>query len=140
MRVKFGVLKQTERLQLQAKFHLNVFTMSASGGPKPQFLANFEILGAPVPTPFYLEGQIWCAITDPQPTFTCQNLSRSVNSIALWWRKKTIFAIFWTSAFSDVDSWRQSQNVEHRCTTTNLPLSNGTKIISILQRLHGEIG
>ena len=50
------------------------------------------------------------------------------------------FVIFWTSAFSDVDRWRQSENVEHGYTTTNLPLSNGIKIISVLQRLHGEIG
>ena len=66
--------------------------------------------------------------------------SRSVYSVALWRRKTPIFAIFWTSAFSDVDSWRQSEKVEHGCTTTNLPLSNGIKIISVLQRLHGEIG
>jgi len=43
-------------------------------------------------------------------------------------------------AFSDVDSGRQSEEVEHRCTTTNLPLSNGIKIISLLQRFPGEIG
>jgi len=49
-------------------------------------------------------------------------------------------AIFWTSAFSGVASWQQSDKVEHRCTTTNLPLSNGIKIVSVLQRLHGEIG
>ena len=66
-------------------------------------------------------------------------------SIGLFYRplaaKKThFFAIFWTSAFSDVDSWRQSEKVEHGCTTTNLPLPNGIKIISVLQRLHGEIG
>ena len=65
--------------------------------------------------------------------------SRSVYSIALWLRKPRNFAIFWTSAFSDVDSWRQSKKVEHGC-NTNLPLSNGIKIISVLQRLHGEIG
>jgi len=51
-----------------------------------------------------------------------------------------IFSIFWTSAFSDVANWHQSQTVEHECTTTNLPLSNGMKIVSALQRLHGEIG
>ena len=28
---------------LYAKFHLNVFIVSASGGQKPQFLANFDI-------------------------------------------------------------------------------------------------
>ena len=54
--------------------------------------------------------------------------------------KPPIFAVFRTSAFSDVDSWRQSEKVEHGCTTTNLPLSNGIEIISVLQRLHGEIG
>jgi len=67
-------------------------------------------------------------------------LSRSVYSIALWRRKAPIFAVFWTSAFSDVDIWRQSEKVEHGLHTTNLPLSNGIKIISVLQRLHGEIG
>jgi len=49
------------------------------------------------------------------------------------------FAVFWTSAFSDVANWHQSQKVEHGCTTTDLPLSNGVKIVSVLQRLHGEI-
>ena len=51
-----------------------------------------------------------------------------------------IFATFWTSAFSVVANWQQSDKVEHGCTTTNLPLSNGIKIVSVLQRLHGEIG
>ena len=43
MRAKFGVLEQTPGLHLQAKFHLNVFIVSASGGQKPQFWANFDI-------------------------------------------------------------------------------------------------
>jgi len=30
--VKFGVLEQTQGLHLQAKFHLNVFIVLASGG------------------------------------------------------------------------------------------------------------
>jgi len=55
-------------------------------------------------------------------------------------QKKPNFAIFWTSAFSGVATWQQSENVEHGCTSTNLPLSNGVKIVSVLQRLHGEIG
>ena len=42
--------------------------------------------------------------------------------------------------FSDVDSWQQSEKVEHGCTTTNLPLSKDIKIISVLQRFQGEIG
>jgi len=43
MRAKFGVLEQTQGLHLQAKFHLNVFIVSVSGGQKPQFWANFDI-------------------------------------------------------------------------------------------------
>ena len=99
-------------------------------------------LGAPVPTPFYTdEGQIWYAIGDPRYTFTCEISSRSVYSIVLWRRKTPIFTVFWTSAFSGVANWQQSEKVEHGCTTTNLPvLSNGIKIVSVLQRLHGEIG
>jgi len=53
MRVKIGALEQTQGLHLHAKFHMNVFIVSASGGQKPQFLANFDILWAPVLTPFY---------------------------------------------------------------------------------------
>ena len=53
MKVKFGALEQTERLHLRAKFNLNVFIVSPSGGQKPQFWANFEFSGAPVPAPFY---------------------------------------------------------------------------------------
>jgi len=97
MRAKFSVLEQTQGLQLQAKFHLNVFIVSASGGHKPQFWANFDILGAPVPSPFTDEGQIWCAIADPRFTFTCEISSKSlisVYSVVLWLRKTPIFVPF----------------------------------------------
>ena len=53
MRVKLGGLEQTQGLHFHAKFHLNVFIVSASGGQKPQYLANFDIFGAPVPISFY---------------------------------------------------------------------------------------
>jgi len=82
--------------------------------------------------PFTNEGQIWCAIADPRSTFTCEISSRSVYCVDLWRRKTKIVAIFcrfWTSAFSDVANWHQPQKVEHWCTTTNLPLSNGIKIV-----------
>ena len=45
MTAKFGMLPLTQGLHLQAKFHLNMFDVSASGGQKPQFLANFDIFG-----------------------------------------------------------------------------------------------
>ena len=45
IRVKFNVFEQTQGIHLPAKFHLNVFTVSAFGGQKPQFWANFDIFG-----------------------------------------------------------------------------------------------
>ena len=111
-----------------------MFIVSASSGQKPQFWANFDIWGAPVPTPYYR----W------EPNLVCYSwptadayVSKFV-SIGLF--EKPQFCLFWTSAFSDVDSWRQSEKVEYGCTTTNLPLSKVVTIISVLQRLHGEIG
>ena len=50
------------------------------------------------------------------------------------WRKPPIFAAFWTSAFSGVANWQQSEKVQHGCTTTILPLPNSIKIVSVLQR------
>ena len=90
--------------------------------------------------PFTDEGQIGCAVADPRyrPTLnTCQISSPSLYYVALWRRNN---AVFWASAFCGVASWRQSGKVEHGCTTTNLSLSSGIKIVSVLQRLHGEIG
>jgi len=104
-----------------------VFIVSASGGQKTQFWANFDLLGALVPTLFTDDGQIWCAIADPCYTLTCRISSRSVYSVALWRRKTPIFAVFWTPAFSVVTNWQQSDKVEHVCTTTNIPLSSGIK-------------
>ena len=45
MKVTFVVLKQIEHLHLHAKFHLNVFILSASGSQKLQFWANFDFGG-----------------------------------------------------------------------------------------------
>ena len=50
-----------------------------------------------------------------------------VYSVVLWRRKTPIFAVFWTSAFSGVANWQQSEKVEHGCTTTDLPLSIASK-------------
>ena len=36
---------------------------------------------------------------------------------------------FWTSAFSVVANWQQSEKVEHGCATTNLLIPNGSKIL-----------
>jgi len=95
MRVNFGVLEQTRGLHLQAKFHLNVFIVSASGGQKAQLWANFDILGGLLyRPPFTDEGQTWYAIADPRYTFTCEISSRSVYSVVLWWQKKPFLPFF----------------------------------------------
>ena len=70
-------------------------------------------------------------------TLTCQISSRSVYSVG---EKPQFLPFFWTSAFSVVVNWQLSDKVEHECTTTNLSLSKGIKIVSVFQRFHGEIG
>ena len=94
---------------------------------KHNFGQILTFLGAPVPTPFTDQSQIWCATADLWYTLTWQISFRSVYSVAVWRRKPPIFAVFWSSAFSGVANWQQSEKVEHRCTITNLPLSNGIK-------------
>ena len=101
---------------------------------------KFRVWGLLYRPPFTDEGQIWCAIADWRSMLTCQISSRSVYSLTLCRRKMPIFAVFWTSAFSGLANWQQSEKVEHGRTTTNIPLSNVIKIVSALQRLHGEIG
>jgi len=88
--------------------------------------------------PFTDEDQIWCATADPWCTLTYQISSRSVYSVALCWRKPPIFAVFYGLRHLVLSPI--GNKVEHGCTTTNLSLSNGIKIVSVLQRLHGKIG
>jgi len=90
MSVEFGVLEQTQGLHVPAKFHLNVFIVSVSGGQKPQFLATFDIWMLLYRPPFTDDGQVWCAIADPWCTLACQVSSRAVYSVALWRRKTPI--------------------------------------------------
>ena len=57
MRAKFGVLEHTQGVHLQAKILSEyVHCVGFRFPKKPQFLANFDIFGAPVPTPFYRWG------------------------------------------------------------------------------------
>jgi len=72
MKVKFGVLEQTQGLQLHAKFHLNLFIVLAFGGQKPQFWANFYIWGLLYRHPFIDKGQIWCIRADPRYILTAK--------------------------------------------------------------------
>jgi len=56
--------------RLQAKFHLNTFIVSASGGPKPHFWQILTFWGLLYRPPFTDEGQIWCVRADPRSTLT----------------------------------------------------------------------
>ena len=61
MTAKFGLLEEACGVHLHAKFHLNVFILSASVDPKTTILGNFCHLGLPYRPLFTDEGQIWCA-------------------------------------------------------------------------------
>jgi len=95
IKVKFSFLKQTGRLHLHAKFHLKVFTVSASSGQKPQFWANFEFWGLLYWLPFTDKCQIWCPEEDRTSTLTCQISSESVHYVGFQWPKTTILGKFW---------------------------------------------
>ena len=67
---QIGVLEQAQGLHLYAKFHLNVFIVSTSGGQKKQFWANFDIWGLLYRPPFTDKSQIWWPIVD-QVLYAC---------------------------------------------------------------------
>ena len=101
------------------------------------------IFGLLYPTPFYRWGpNLVCysrlAVYAYAPNFV--SICSFCRALAAKNQFLPYFATFWTSAFSVVANWQQSKKVEHGCTTTNFPLSNGIKIVSVVQRLHGESG
>jgi len=108
--------------------------------PKTTIAGKFWHVGLQYGPPFTHEGQICCARAYPCSRLTYQISSRSHYFLAVWWRKMWNFVILLAPAFCGVVSCRLSENVEHECTTTNLPLSNGIKIVSVLQRLHAKSG
>jgi len=89
---------------------MRVFIVSVSGAQKPQLWANFDFLGARLPTPFYRSG----------PNLVCQISPLSVYSVALC-EKLNFLRFFWTSAFSGVASWQQSEKVEHGAQLQTFP-------------------
>ena len=93
-RVKFGALKHTQGLPLQAKFYLNVSIVSASGFQKPQFWANFDILGAPVPTPLYRWGPNFMCYSRPAVHVYLRNFVL-IGLFVLRRRKPRFLPFFW---------------------------------------------
>ena len=134
MRAKFGVLEQTQGLHLQTKFHLNVLILSASGGQNPQFWSNFDIFGSSCT--FYRGGPNLVSYSRP----TVYVYLRNFVSIGLFCRavaaENPNFCRFWTSAFSGVAIWQQLNTVHNYRPS---PIQR-YQIVSILPRLHGEIG
>jgi len=93
----------------------------------------------PVPTPFYWWGPNLVSYSRPTVyAYTPDFVSSGALCRPLAARTPN-FTILLTSAFCSVASWRQSEKVEYGSTTTNLPLFNGVKTVSILRQLHGEI-
>ena len=94
IRVKFGVLEQIQGLHLPAKFHLNVFIVSAPVAKNHNFGQILTLLGAPVPTPFYRRGPNLVSYSRP----TVYVYLRNFVSIGLFCRpvaaETPIFAVF----------------------------------------------
>jgi len=140
MRAKFGMIEQAlPRPTLTGQISSECVHCVGFRWPKTTILGKFlTFWGLLYRPPFTDEGQMWRATADSRYTLTCQISSRSVYSVALCLRKTPIFAVFWTSACNVVASWQQSDKVEHGCTTTNLLLSNGIKIVSVLSFLYSS--
>ena len=140
MRIKFGVLEQTQGLGPTLTRHISsVFIVSASGGQKPQFWANFDIWGL-----------LYRRLSPIMAEFGVQQQTHSVRLRAkfrLDWfilsasgGEKTPFLPFFGLrhlVMSTVGGNLRKLNTGAQ--TTSLPLSNGIKIVSVVQRIHGEI-
>jgi len=138
MRVKFCVLEETQDIHLHTKFHVNVFFVLASAAQN-NFGQILTFGGSCTELLLPMRAEFGALEQTQDLRLTAKfHLDRFILSPSF--DEKPNFAVFWNSAFCGVASWRQPEEVEHRCTATNLPLSNGIEIVSILQRLHGEIG
>jgi len=56
-----------------------------------------------------------------------------------WTAENPKFCHFSTSAFCGVAIWWHTENVQCKCSTANLPLSNIIKIVSVFQCLQGKL-
>ena len=131
MKVKFGVLKQTDRLHLQAEFHLNVFTVSTSGGLKPQFWQILNFGGLLYRLPFTDKAQIWCPEADRASTFMCQISSENVHCVGFQWQKKHNFGqiltfeglLYRPPITAESQIWCVTADPQHTFTCQNLSRS-----------------
>ena len=123
-----AVADQTHCLHLHANFIWMCSLCRLPVAKNRNFGHILTFLGLQCRPPFTDEGQIWCAIAHSRCTLTCQILSRPVYSVALCWRKTPIFAVFWTSAFSGVANWQQSDKVGHGAQLQTFPYPTVSKL------------
>ena len=101
---------------------------------KHNFGHILTFLGAPAPTPFYNEGQMWCAIAHPCPwyTFTCQISSRSAYYVVLWWRKPQFCRFFgiWHLMVSPIGSSLTKLNTDAQLQTFPYPTASKSLLYS----------
>ena len=126
MRFKVGVLEQTRGLHLCAEFHLNVSIASASGGQKPQFGANCNFGGS---------------CTDPLlPMRAKFGVLLKTYGVRLRAKFRLDQFILSPSGCENPQFWPYFGLRHLVVSPIGNSLSNGIKIVSVLQRLHGEIG
>jgi len=116
-----------------------VFIVLASGGQKPQFWANFDIFGGSSIDPL-LPMRAKFGVLQQTRGLRLRAKFRLDRFILSPSGGKNNFAIFSTLAFSGVANWQHSEKVEHGYATTNLPLSNGIKVVSVLPHFMAKSG
>ena len=82
------------------------------------------------------QNQICCASIDPPSVLMCQISLRSVYSVTFVTKSPKFCCFLELRHFLVSPCMEKGEGV---CTSTNLPLSNSIKIVSVLQCLQGEI-
>jgi len=110
-----------------------VFIVSASGGQKPQFSANCNIFGSSCTDPLLpMRAKFGVLYQTHGIRLPAKfRLYRFILS-SCGCGKPQFLPFFGLRHLVVSPSWQQSQKAEHKYTSTNLPLINGIKIVSVL--------
>ena len=107
MRVKFGVLEQTKGLHLHAKFHLNVFTVSASGSQNLNFFWQILTFGGLLYRPLSPTWAKVGVLSQTHGVRLCAKFRNDRFILSPSGGEKPQFCPIWISAFSGVANWHQ---------------------------------
>jgi len=93
------------------------------------------------PAPFNDHSQIWYVSTEPLSTLMCQTSSWSVYFVTLEGENPQILQFFGLQHFLvlPIEGVETAERPTAQLKSTNLPLSNGIKLVSILQCIQGKI-